>query len=336
MKDWFESITGFRELAYPETQAKLWVEDGRLCSKHSANRYAVGTLETPTLADLRGYVSNRNLRVGCSRTRVSLITGDARKLHSERQFRGSLFQVASQFNLLEMVGPSVTPEHGVTGYASDRTQGPACAIAAGAGTILRNYLVPLDGQLGQTRSRQIDCLAEVGNALGNPTDSLWTMRNGYALCTEQGLQQIDRRLEIMTQDEYDGVRALLQIGLHWNVQVTDVGEAEHLVSQAYCSALPVAYTQVQRGRWRRFASLVLEGAYEATLLAGMLNAHRGGNNIVLLTRLGGGAFGNEPDWINNAIARAIRLARDCGLDIRIVCYGSITPDLQELVSEFVD
>jgi hypothetical protein len=336
MMDWFESITGFRELAYPETQAKLWVEDGRLCSKHSANRYAVGKLETPTLAELRGYVANGHLREGCRRTRVSLITGDARKLHSEPAFRGSLFQVASQFNLLEMVGPSVTPEHGVAGYANDRTQGPACAIAAGAGTIFRNYLVPLDGHLGQTHSRQIDCLAEVGNALGNPTDCLWTMRNGYALCTEQGLQQIDRRLEVMTQNEYDGVRALLRIGLHWNVQVTDVGGAEQLVSQAYCSALPVAYSQVPRGRWCRFASLVLEGAYEATLLAGMLNAQRGGNNIVLLTRLGGGAFGNEPDWINNAIARAIRLTRHSDLDIRIVCYGNITPDLQELVSEFVD
>jgi len=35
------------------------------------------------------------------------------------------FQVASQFNLLEMTGPSVTPEHGVARYAHDPTQGPA-------------------------------------------------------------------------------------------------------------------------------------------------------------------------------------------------------------------
>lgn len=75
--DWFESITGFRELAYEETQAKLWVEDGRLCSKHSANRYAVGTLETPTLADLRRRVASSNLREGDGRIRVGLIVGDA-------------------------------------------------------------------------------------------------------------------------------------------------------------------------------------------------------------------------------------------------------------------
>ena len=45
---------------------------------------------------------------------------------------GALFQVASQLNLLEMTGPEVTPEDGVTIYQDDRTQGPACAIAAGA------------------------------------------------------------------------------------------------------------------------------------------------------------------------------------------------------------
>lgn len=329
--DWFERITGFRELAYAETQAKLWVEDGRLCSRHSANRYAVGTLETPTLADLRRHVAISNLRGGCGDASTSVIAGDARKLHSEPQYRGALFQVASQFNLLEMVGPSVTPEHGVAGYANDRTQGPACAIAAGAGTIFRNYLVPLEGHVGQSRSRQIDCLAAMGEALGNAEDSLWTMRNGYALCTEQGLERIDRRLELMTEEERDRIRSLLRIGLHCNVQVTDVGHEEQFVSQAYCSALPVAYAQIQRGRWQGFASLVLEAAYEATLLAGVLNLRRGCSNIVLLTLLGGGAFGNERAWINDAIVRAIGLTREYGLDIRIVCYGTVTRDLQDLV-----
>ena len=45
--------------------------------------------------------------------------------------------MASQFNLLEMTGPEITPEDGVTRYAHDRTQGPACAIAAGAATVYR-------------------------------------------------------------------------------------------------------------------------------------------------------------------------------------------------------
>jgi hypothetical protein len=65
----------------------------------------------------------------------------------------ALFQVASQFNALEMVAPNITPEDGVTRYQHDRTQGPACAIAAGAATIYRNYFVPVAGGIGQTAAR---------------------------------------------------------------------------------------------------------------------------------------------------------------------------------------
>ena len=79
---------------------------------------------------------------------------------------GALFQVASQFNLLEMTGPEVSPEDGITRYQHDRTQGPACAIAAGAATIYRNYFAPVGGGHGQTAKRQFDGLADLGEALG--------------------------------------------------------------------------------------------------------------------------------------------------------------------------
>lgn len=49
-------------------------------------------------------------------------------------YPGSVSQVASQFNCLEFIKPSVTPEKGVTIYADDYTQGPSCAISCGAGT----------------------------------------------------------------------------------------------------------------------------------------------------------------------------------------------------------
>jgi hypothetical protein len=53
----------------------------------------------------------------------------------------------------------VTPEHGVTRYQYDRTQGPACAIA-GAATIHRNFFAPVGGSDGQTTGRQFDGLTE--------------------------------------------------------------------------------------------------------------------------------------------------------------------------------
>jgi len=90
------------------------------------------------------------------------VTGDVRQMHQSPENAGALFQVASQFNLLEMTGPEVSPEDGVTRYQHDRTQGPACAIAAGAATIYRNYFAPVDGRDGQTAERQFDGLADLG------------------------------------------------------------------------------------------------------------------------------------------------------------------------------
>ena len=160
---WFEKITGFREQGYVATQSLLSVHDSKLVSARTVQRFSVGVLETPTLADLRERAAA--LHRGIPNT-VRVVVGDARVLHGDRENQGALFQVASQFNLLEMVHPDVAPEQGVTRYECDATQGPACAIAAGAATIYRNYLVPLQGGVGQTGQRQIDCLPRPRCRLG--------------------------------------------------------------------------------------------------------------------------------------------------------------------------
>ena len=150
---------------------------------------------------------------------MSTVVGDVGRLHRASATKNALFQVASQFNLLEMVGPDVTPEDGVTRYVYDRTQGPACALAAGPATIYRNYCAPVDGHAGQTRDRQLDCSRDLGTALGNRSGTLWTMRNGYALCTAEGLAAISRILKDRAAPERDSLRDLLRVGLHWRVQV---------------------------------------------------------------------------------------------------------------------
>jgi hypothetical protein len=86
--------------------------------------------------------------------------------------------------------------------------------------------------------------------------------------------------------------------------VTDAtGETRPFVTQAFCSALPVSYTSIPGIQWKPFASLVLEASYEATMWVALLNALRGASKIVLLTTLGGGAFGNDNSWIYAAIIR---------------------------------
>ena len=152
--DWFEKLTGFVEGDYAETQSKLRVEGDELVSTVNGNRYGIGQLTLPMLGELRARVNPARGQ----RSSLSTVVGDVRALHADPAFAGALFQVASQFNLLEMVSERVTPERGVTGYAHDFTQGPACAMAAGAGTIYRNYLGPVGDGIGQTSQRQLDAL----------------------------------------------------------------------------------------------------------------------------------------------------------------------------------
>lgn len=116
MGDWFERLTGFVEDGYEPTQRRLSVEGDELVSSVNGKRYGVGSLTVPTLASLREQVS---VSRGGQRTSVNALVGDARSLHTDPRFAGALFQVASQFNLLEMISENVTPEHGVTRYASD-------------------------------------------------------------------------------------------------------------------------------------------------------------------------------------------------------------------------
>ncbi|GAA0283338.1 hypothetical protein LNAOJCKE_1577 [Methylorubrum aminovorans] len=333
--DWFEHLTGFRETGYGETQARLRVVDGRLVHEGSDESFAVGALTLPSLAELRTAALGVQ-RPG--RLRLSIAEGDVRAMHGLPENRGALFQVASQFNMLEMVGPDVTPEHGVAGYAHDRTQGPACAMAAGAATIYRNYLVPVTEEIGQTAERQLDGLSDFGDALAQrlSTDrgSLWVMRNGYALPTRDGLMAIAEHLGAANENALNDLRGRLRLGLHQDVEVTDGPAPGPLVSQIFCSALPVAYTRLPASAWASFALLVLEAAYEGTLLAGVLNAARGASNRVLLTRLGGGAFGNADAWIDVAMLRALRLARGQDLDVAIVSYGPPSLGLRHLVRSY--
>jgi hypothetical protein len=231
-----------------------------------------------------------------------------------------------------MASPNATPEHGIGIYENDPTQGPACAIAAGAGTIYRNYFAPVNGRTGQAEGNQIDCLADLGDVLGNSGNRLWRMRNGYALASRAGLDAISNRIRSSSEAEVDELRKLLRIGLQWNTQVT-LDDCTHMVSQAYCSALPVAYCRHPSECWADFARLVLDAAYEATICAAIVNARSTGSNRAFLTLLGGGAFGNESRWIMQGIERALRRYSVWDLDVAIVSHRASNADVRQLVAQ---
>ncbi|WP_040491840.1 hypothetical protein [Ilumatobacter nonamiensis] len=330
--NWFVELTGFDE-SEQAVRSSLTIDGDVLRSSVNGRSMHCGTLTTPSLAELR---RTRPAREGPVSVRE--IVADARALHLDPANAGAVFQVASQFNLLEMPGPSVTPERGVTGYWNDRTQGPACAVACGAGTIQRNWFASVGDQIGQTAERQIDCAANLGAALGGGPDGrdLWTMQNGYLFATAGGLDRVEDVVAGCSVDERDELLGHLRIGLQSDTEVTfgtAAGTAGHLVSQAYCSAVPVGYSDQPAGRWEPLARLVLDATYEATLSAAAIAAESTGNRSVFLTLVGGGVFGNRTEWIVDAIRRAVACHEGADLDVVLVSYGAPKPELRGLLTE---
>lgn len=328
---WFERLVGFSEQSPQYVRKNLRVDGQTMTSTVNGRSFNCGMLETASLNSLRARIADHGRHQ--DRIQVRELIGDATALHADPSNAGALFQVASQFNLLEMPSPDVTPERGVGVYEFDKTQGPACAVAAGAGTIFRNYFVEINGHIGQSTRHQIDCLADLGDALGNRDQRLWKMKNGYALATRPGLEEVSAFIRASDEVERDALRGLLRIGIQSNTQVTLSG-CTHRVNQAYCSALPVAYSDVEAPLWADFARLVLEASYEATLCAAVSNYEQFGQPRVFLTLVGGGAFGNATEWILSAMQRAIKKFQQVPLDLRIVSYRVSKEPLRKWLEQF--
>ncbi len=159
--------------------------------------------------------------------------------------------------------------------------------------------------------------------------------------TAEQLERVRARLIGLDEPGRRAVMGRLRIGLQWDTEVT-LDNGGRTVTQAYCSALPIAYGSHRAERWEPFARLVLDGAYEACLTAAALNARLTGNHTAYLTLLGGGAFRNPTRWILDAIERAVGVLRgtdpnpdvdlDPDVDLAFVSYGSPNPALGRLLA----
>ncbi len=328
---WFEKLMGFEEISSEHVRENITLDWNGIISKINGRKYIFGKLDIPSLEELRNLTSQIDIRP--DKLSLSEIVGDITILHKDISNNGAVFQAASQFNLLEMVGPQVTPEKGVGIYEYDNTQGPACAVACGAGTIYRNYFVDLQGQTGQTETNQIDCLEKLGQYFGNENGTLWKMKNGYALVTIEGLSTIDQKIRSLTKEEYQIAKGKLKVGIQKDTQVT-ISNDDLFVTQVYCSALPIAYSFIDYIKWESFARLILEATYEATFHVAVQNYHLTGNKILYLTLVGGNAFGNPSHWIFDAIRQSLDKFSNVPLDVRMVSYKSSNPATSEFVMAF--
>jgi hypothetical protein len=328
---WFEKLTGFIETNPEDVRNNLELIEDKIVSKINRAEMKFGQLEVCSLNSLRERTKVFNNYT--SKIKVSEIVGNVQSMHTDIENNGALFQAASQFNLLEMVSPNISPERGVGIYENDFTQGPACAIACGAGTIFRNYFANVNDRIGQTHDNQIDCLEDIGIELENSKWLLWNMSNGYALPSSDGLKKINELILARSPKEYDELKSKLKVGIQWNTDVT-INQSKNNVSQVYCSALPVFYTHIDPELWMVFAVLILEATYEATLHSALINYKNTGNNRVYLTLVGGGAFGNARAWILDSMNASISKFMNAPLDIKIVSYGGSNILIKDFADSF--
>eukprot|EP01028_Stygiella_incarcerata_P010090 TRINITY_DN5090_c0_g1_i1.p1 TRINITY_DN5090_c0_g1~~TRINITY_DN5090_c0_g1_i1.p1 ORF type:complete len:377 (-),score=85.15 TRINITY_DN5090_c0_g1_i1:58-1104(-) len=340
MASWFNDAFGFVEKEYLETQKMFELEDDGqiLISKANGRRFHVGPFECPTLASLHGRLES----LGKPSPEVdgglnfSNVAGDVASFHHDPKNAGSIFQVASQFNCLEMVGPRVRAEDGITRYHMDHTQGPTCAMTCAAGTVFRNYFVNGRGQ----KDAPVDTLDEFGEVVGNSKSHYWKMSNGYALPTEAGT--IGVLSEKLKADPAlaKSAKSALKVGVHWDTEVSfrsshDDSAPGHRVCQVFSAAVPISYSHTRPKDWEGLARVILDATYESTFAVGAIMAMQEKRRVkVFLTSIGGGVFGNPGSWIMDSIKSAFAKFIDYPLDVHLINYGSIVDSHRELETYF--
>ena len=284
-ENWFKQEFGFVESNYTYEQVRNLFEwdSSNFILKSNCNQkeFYVGPFTTPTIKDLTiTYQELSNNSKPKSGLKFQTITNSVQSLINNKLNEGSIFQVASQFNCLEMINPLKKPEDGISDYEHDKTQGPACALSCPAATVYRNYFLNYDEKTKVCR--QINLLENIEKYVNNEENQYWVMKNGYSMAGANFSRlKSDIENKIISSET---LMENLKIGIHWQ---TDVCQNSHRICQVFCSALPVAYNSQNIEEWECFARLILEGFYKGLLLVGGISALQKKKKVkVFLTLLG--------------------------------------------------
>jgi hypothetical protein len=294
----------------------VFAADGAATLVAGGSSIPAGRFETPSLATLRARVLAKGDTRGAAQTRLWALLGtspvtDIGSLQATAG-PGTVFQVASQFNCLEAVGPHIVP---IAGYFDDSTQGPRAAISAFSGTFLRHYSAPApDGSrfVQTTDGPQLNlleavCLPDVAR-----------VRNGYLRAKDVSdpgafAAVLEERFDEICVGVHTEIPVLL--GYDWDGAV----EGDRRIDQVFTSTFAGRGFRKAAGAdnvdvYERICGSLLRAAFLGTLLAAVAN----GRSKVVLTLIGGGVFGNPIPLIWKSILWAIAevdRAGHGGLDI---------------------
>ena len=242
---------------------------------------------------------------------------DVGHLQSLPENNGAVFQVASNFNALELMHKFDDRAMArVENYIFDRTQGPFASISCAPGLILRHYYpfyseeAEPDDWRQKFGGRQIELLGDL------EVD----VRNGY--------------LEITEDDFHQNIEAgRIRVAHHRDIQVAfgqvrgsdhEVVEHEQRVSQVFTATADLACTNMEffqrfPDQMERVIKALLRAAYEGTLRAALSSGRR----RVFLTLIGGGVFANPPSWIVDILEEQLELITESGLTVIVNTYRGI-------------
>ena len=264
-------------------------------------------------------------------------------------------QAASQFNLLEMRAPEITPAGGITNYIQDNTQGPRVALSSPAGTLFRNYAV-WNGisQINTQINTLIDVMKELGLELSGKYESngdgsapakigQYSYVNGYLYINPFSIQAaIQSDTFQKTMDDK------LRVGIQWNTP--SLHNPNIKLCQVYSSGLPLGrylrlidrgcmidgipgitdnmkidkFLDVMKKQYnpliKPFAVALLASTFKCTLQAGVIHALRHGKDscTVYLTPVGGGVFDNPHEWIQEGLLIALEDFKNFPLKVKMV------------------
>ncbi|VVU94976.1 hypothetical protein CPAV1605_701 [seawater metagenome] len=238
-----------------------------------------------------------------------------------------LYQVASQFNYLEMPYPGITPSHGVSNYPKDNTQGPAVAINTYPSTFYRNWILTE----GDNKEEQLNGLKFVIKQLDlmSKEKELVRWENGYALAGKDLNENILQILNITQTDLDKIVEDNLNVGIVNNCDSVIqyrfncngpyyLTEDSKLTSTIFCSAIALSYSD-RSIYLEPLAKSVLKATYKITVMAGVKLKLKN----VYLTQIGGGVFGNKIEWIKEAIEEAIDLVKYHDITINSLFFKTV-------------
>lgn len=290
--NWFKNLTGVDECTFRAFSKKYFkFDDNKTILIGKNEEYDCGNINVVRLGDLRNLYKNLNLCENSEKLKLKIYYSrsfDFEKYNItnlQEKFPNGVFLVASNFNALEGINESKSPEspNFLTSYYADHTQGPTASIGCPAATIYR-YIHSLNNPLNMLKNFEF-----------------YNIHNGYPVLNKTAIE-----IKEINSDDYISIYQTNaevnyvhknpdELSLIRGPKITQVFAAAvnrkqgstGMLNNEICSQNPL------------LASIPLECGYETAYLVSILEK----SHHLELCLLGNGVFGNSLENIYNAILK---------------------------------